>query len=452
MGKVFLYELNEVPWKVIDHYIEKRPNCFLKSLLKKSEQYNTHTADTGELHPWSTWPTVHRGVHNEVHGIRYINQDLAHAQKYPPIWEVVCNHGKTAGVIGSLQSYPAYQHPNMLFHVPDTFAKTEHCIPSKYNAFQKFNLKMTGDNSATASKIGPQDLFSGIKAIQSGIKYRSLMKIAKHLFLEKMNPLQKTLRPTLQAHLAFDILLGAINQQKPDLITFFTNHVAGLMHKYWKHAFIEDCDESDIPVKNDRHFFHKESILKGMDIFDQQIKQVHNFCKTNHYTLMVASSMGQEYVNKGQYQSEIRVKDFKCLLKFIGHTGTVKVNLAMHPDALEFNTVKELKHCRDLITNITFPDESPLIECPYEAKGLTLNLNINSTKFNPDKDYLSLNRRKFDLRDAGLETFNRDPLTAYHQPNGILIINTPNEVKKQSNRPTLDTREISRLIIGSLEL
>ena len=32
--------------------------------------------DEGELHPWSTWPTVHRGVNNNLHKIRFINQDL----------------------------------------------------------------------------------------------------------------------------------------------------------------------------------------------------------------------------------------------------------------------------------------------------------------------------------------------------------------------------------------
>ena len=31
----------------------------------------------GELHPWSTWPTVHRGVTNETHRINFINQDLS---------------------------------------------------------------------------------------------------------------------------------------------------------------------------------------------------------------------------------------------------------------------------------------------------------------------------------------------------------------------------------------
>ena len=36
----------------------------------------TITEDIGELHPWSSWPTVHRGVDSSKHKIKFINQNL----------------------------------------------------------------------------------------------------------------------------------------------------------------------------------------------------------------------------------------------------------------------------------------------------------------------------------------------------------------------------------------
>ena len=64
MNKIVCYELNEVPWRVVDRYLSSRPNSNLAKLIESSSSFTSSTIDSGELHPWSTWPTVHRGVHN----------------------------------------------------------------------------------------------------------------------------------------------------------------------------------------------------------------------------------------------------------------------------------------------------------------------------------------------------------------------------------------------------
>ena len=74
------------------------------------------------MHPWSTWPTLHRGVSNHLHGIKYINQDLNKAKKYPPIWEILVKNNLNVGIFGSLQSYPPKLNENYSFYLPDTFA------------------------------------------------------------------------------------------------------------------------------------------------------------------------------------------------------------------------------------------------------------------------------------------------------------------------------------------
>ena len=146
MSKLICYELNEVPWRVVDHYIQKCPNSSLGSLLSRSAQFTTNCNDHGELHPWSTWPTLHRGVSNEVHQIRFLNQDLEPANGWPPVWDILTRNGITTGIFGSLQSYPPVVSDNMLFHIPDTFAAGPETIPDRFEAFQAFNLKQTGEN------------------------------------------------------------------------------------------------------------------------------------------------------------------------------------------------------------------------------------------------------------------------------------------------------------------
>ena len=119
---LIIYELNEVPKKIIDYYISLKPNSNLNKLIKNGFFCETITDDVGELHPWSSWPTVHRGVDSSIHKIKFINQNLDHAKKYPPIWEVLINNKITVGIFGSLQSYPPIKSKYVRFYVPDTFS------------------------------------------------------------------------------------------------------------------------------------------------------------------------------------------------------------------------------------------------------------------------------------------------------------------------------------------
>ena len=109
--KLIIYELNEVPRKLLDFYIQSKPSSAFAEIVSNGFISDTYTNDTGELHPWSTWPTVHRGVNNKIHKIKYINQSLSKASYYKPIWEILSENNINIGVFGSLQSYPPFTHP-----------------------------------------------------------------------------------------------------------------------------------------------------------------------------------------------------------------------------------------------------------------------------------------------------------------------------------------------------
>ena len=67
--KLIIYELNEIPRKLFDLYVNKFPNSSFAEIANKGIVLNTITKDIGELHPWSTWPTVHRGVYTDAYKI-----------------------------------------------------------------------------------------------------------------------------------------------------------------------------------------------------------------------------------------------------------------------------------------------------------------------------------------------------------------------------------------------
>ena len=89
----------------------------MAKIIKEGSFLETYTSDQEELHPWSTWPTVYRGVNNKLHNIRYINQDLTSAdKKYPPVWQILEKNNIDIGIFGTLQSYPPKSSKNYQKH------------------------------------------------------------------------------------------------------------------------------------------------------------------------------------------------------------------------------------------------------------------------------------------------------------------------------------------------
>ena len=148
----------------------------------------TITTDEGELHPWSTWPTVHRGVDNTIHQIKFINQDLSEAKPWPPIWEVLLGKNISVGIFGSLQSYPPIYNKLVKFYLPDTFAPNPKSLPSRIEAFQDFNLSLTESNKAVSRRISYKDYLKFIKLIfLRNFSIKTIYKVFKQIFSEIIN-------------------------------------------------------------------------------------------------------------------------------------------------------------------------------------------------------------------------------------------------------------------------
>src|SRR5688500_8595600 len=259
-GPVVLYELNEVPWRVVDWYVRERPRAALASVLRSAETFTSITHDEGELQPWVTWPSLHRSVYNVTHGIRYINQDLSSARAYPPLWEKLARAGKRVAVFGSLQSYPPPSDPQYAFYVPDTFAPGPETLPERYACFQRVNLRQTQADRAYAKpvEIDGSVVTDVAKLLANGLRLRTAARLAAQLVRERVDPLHRSRRAILQAPVAFDVFRHALSRATPEFCTFFTNHVAGIMHRYWKYAFPEDFGYAPNGAEA---AFHRQTLL-----------------------------------------------------------------------------------------------------------------------------------------------------------------------------------------------
>ena len=114
MRPVLMLEINEVPLRVYEKYALDSRFPHITRLLKNSQLVDTLISDEGELSPWCTWPTIHRGLSKQEHGVIHLGQDPA-TFRGTPIWDEYLQSGHAVGVFGSLQSWPP-RDPGILHH------------------------------------------------------------------------------------------------------------------------------------------------------------------------------------------------------------------------------------------------------------------------------------------------------------------------------------------------
>lgn len=216
MKKLIFFELNEVPWFIIHEFVKKNPNSALAFLSKCSLQAETFTEDTYPLSPWITWPSVHRGVADQLHGILEFGQPLEEVNlKYPPIWKILAEHGKKIGIFGSLHSYPMpAETQNYFFYMPDSFAQDPQCKPEVLKIFQQFNLSMSRQSGRNvASQVHWKQGLELIRYHQAlGLSSKAFFELGKQLLHERLNTARKSRRRVYQGSVSFSIFLKQLRQ------------------------------------------------------------------------------------------------------------------------------------------------------------------------------------------------------------------------------------------------
>lgn len=449
MQKLILYELNEISPKILEYYINLKSNSALAKLINKNGYQKTFTTDEGELHPWSTWPTLHRGVNNSKHKIKFINQDLRLSNHYPPIWQILDKKNISLGIFGSLQSYPPLRTKNIKFFLPDTFAPDQLSYPSKIEDFQKFNLLLTRKNKAISRSLDSNSILLFIKLVKNNlISFSSAFKVISHLIKETIYTPYKTRRSLMQPILGFDLYFKLLRKENPQFSTFFSNHVAGIMHRYWGHLF---PNESILSAK-DTKLFYANSIIKALDIADKQIKQLIKFCNKNDYELLILSSMGQEAIIRDDYIPELFLDDIDNLISFLGLKKSNYTLLpAMQPDiCIKCADLKSLESFLEKIKLISDLNGVELLRKVYEPVGNILNISLTRSKSLADSKILKYDNEIFPISDLGFSVITRHPGTGYHVPEGVFV-SLKNKINLQT-KSAIDTREICPLILRFFDL
>jgi hypothetical protein len=451
--RIVLYELNEVPRRVLEEFASRNPRSTFARLLKQGAFFETVTEDKGVLSPWITWPTLHRGVSNEKHCIGDFGQDLREVNdEYPAFTALLAKAGVKVGVFGSLHSYPLPSDVRQYaFYVPDTFANGPECFPETLSPFQDFNLKMMDASGRNVSRSVPLRLATDFmaRAPALGLRLSTVARLGVQVVSERINPARVARRRTSQIQIAFDLFFKQLVRRKPDLSTFFTNHVASSMHRYWPAKFPQDYP-SDEQGGEWRHRY-KGEIDFTMREADRQIGRLATFVERNeNYVLLIASSMGQAAVEASKVvRSQL----------YIGDVGAFMAALGVEPH-------QWAKHRAMLPRYIFKIADDASAAFKREVAALTINgehvqtvelgnnifqIKLGQENLSDETTVVSLHGRLRGLSDLGLVNTPIQDETgsyAYHVPGGILLAYDPS-ISRGHDLGTISTQDIAPTLLSN---
>lgn len=454
--KIIFFELNEVPYKVIHHFCKLYPESNLAKVLNNGRKYETYSEDQGHLSPWITWPTVHRGVTNEKHFISDFGQDLNDQEKqYPAVWNLLAKSKVKVGMFGSLHSYPPPDNmEDFSFYVPDTFAAGSECFPKKLQPFQQFNLTMARENSRVVNrKIPAKEAMNLLLRLPDmGLRFKTATEIASQLVDERVNKWKVVRRRTFQSIIGFDIFYKQLETQKPDFATYFTNHVASSQHRYWAAAFPEDYES--LALGREWIETYNGEIVYTMKKADAMIGRLVQFIEKNpEYSLWILSSMGQQAVEAKEIYTDLFVTDGKKFMdNFKLGSGSYELKPSMVP---QFNVqvhVDKRAEFEDKLKTLRINDAG--INYRQKAEGF-YSLDIGIPNLDESKIRIELLGELIPLQHSGMENVkiqDRCGATAYHIPQGSLIIYAPAKGLNGSDVTMISTTDIAPAILRNFNV
>lgn len=446
--QIIFYELNEVPDVIFERY-KKKSKKFNK-LINKFSIYKTKSLDECQLSPWITWSTVHRGVTFKDHKIENLGQDV-HKQniEYPPIWVDLKNKGVSVGVYGSMHSNHLPKDFNEYdFYMPDPFSDHFKCNPKILEPIQEFQLNLTRASSRNVKRSFFNELsLNFFKSLfKSGIKFKTFLNLFIQLFYEQIDKKKLCRRRVYQSVINFDIYLNLLKLKSPRFSTFFTNHVASSMHRFWEAAY-----PKDFRGKNKQSLkwinCYKNEIDFAMKVVEIQLNSLIKYAeKNNNCEIWICTSMGQSpVINYSPVEYQLYIKKPEKLIEFFRiNPKSFIIKPAMMPRWTLKGSKNDIEKLSESLNQLLIDGKA----CEQMYGENTLTIKIECINKIPDITFLG---RRIDYKDIGLELVKIDDnsgSSAYHIPEGVLMIYGQDSERYRKNG-VISTNHLKKLILES---
>ena len=459
--EIILYEINELPEIILNRF--KKIYKPFNDLIEDFSIYKTINKDkVKNLSPWITWPTLHRGVNFCDHQISNLGQDLSTINNiYPPLWEKLKSQGYSVGVYGSLHSnYLPENYKDYDFYIPDAFSPHSICNPESLKSFQEFQLKLSRKSGRNVSKNFMRDLPNDLLFLffKSGISIKTFLKILNQLSLEKIDKTKFCRRRVFQTIVNFDIYLNLLKKKNPNFSTFFTNHLASALHRYWEAAFPFDYVEPIQPLQWRKSY--RNEIYFSMQIFYKQIRDLINYSrKRENCEIWICSSMGQTAVkNYKVVSSQLFITNEKSFFHKLGIDFTLfnRKPTMMPRYTYESKNLEEIKKLSNKLLNLYIDNKPVALVKQMDAEsnqqtigGNTISLRIISCNKIPKIHFYGKECTLTELGMEMIEVDDKSGTSAYHIPQGVLMIFGADS-NRFNSREEINTINISKMIIDSI--
>lgn len=454
MQPLVVFELNEVPWRILDWWVRQRPTSAIAGLVERSATWTTECPDDGHLSPWITWPTVHRGVPNTDHGIGHFGEDTSAADaRYPTWWQLAVDAGRSVGVFGLLHTNDLPDDVDRYaFFVPDAFAPRADTHPAELRSFQAFNLAMS---RASARNVDTGiDRASAVAFLRRapflGLRPSTVARLARQLVDERRHPETRVRRRSYQSVIAFDLFAAQLRRTRPDAAAFFTNHVASAMHRYWAATFPDDYPADEFGFDAAWIETWNGEIAEAMEHADRMIERLVDHCRSSGSRLLVMSSMGQAAAQGTPVRRQLYLRDLDRFAAAAGVSGALERRPAMDPHVSGIVDAQHRDRFASFVRRLRIGD-TPIVHEVGDDGFFSLEFGQSDDAIGT----ITVGDERCEPTELGLEIVEIEDGVAssgYHIPEGALLVLDPRRPVASDRRAVVPTTAIAPTILDLLDV
>jgi len=323
--------------------------------------------------------------------------------------------------------------------------------PEELSVFQDFNLKMSRASPRNVSTRVPLEwatrLLLNWRAL--GIRRKTTVAITRQLAEEQIWKWKRVRRRTFQTVLAFDVFMRQLESKRPQFSTFFTNHVASSMHRYWAAAFPADFATNEFDdAWRDRY---RNEIAFAMRQFDSQFERLLAFVDSNpEYTLWIVSSMGQAAAGNAPVRSQVHLTDVASFMATLGVPSSAWTQRpAMAPDVSISVQGPTLEAFRKKVASIRVSGNPIFVD---EREPGFFGLSFGQSNLAPSAEFVEVAGETMPFEKLGLENVrieDESGSSGYHVPRGTMLVYDPRCRDGQATRQQVKTTAIAPTLLSN---
>ena len=341
MDRVIFWEMNEINFEYVNHYISHGKLTNWKKFINEHGLFTTISEKKyEELEPWIQWPTVRTGLDYAEHNVfRLGDMEASDVKQH---WELLEDKGFSVAAVSPINGANRTKHSP--FWIPDPWVDTKISGEGFIQRIAKAVKQAVNDNAQ--EKLEASTIIAVLEGLLTKTQLSSWNQYLSGVFgaLKK----QHWSKAIVLDRLLADVFVYLWKKYQPDFSVLFLNAGAHIQHHYM-------CSSSAYAgkAKNPEWYIKKgeDPLLEILELYDNILAEFNKLPDTR---LMI--SIGLKQIPYEEPTFYWRIKNHSDFLNKLGikHSG---VQPRMTRDFLiEFNDAEDLKNAEEILSSVVSKD------------------------------------------------------------------------------------------------